>query len=309
MPAGESDWRAMLRRERALLGLTQAGLGRGAGLSAETVRKYEAGARTPTRGHLVAILDVLQVPQLRAREILAAAGFAAADRLFPPDGHPGYYFTLAEARAEIEDTPWPQFVVGDQMEILAANRAASLLWGADVDAEVAGRPRPELHFLSLMAEPRIAGRIANFDECLAMAVGVLKGVPGGGADLRAPGPWVDRVLGAFAASDPSAVAGLLRAWEATPPRPAKSRWTYPLVWREPEGEIRLTGLVSTASEPDGLAFNDWLPADAESHAVLERVLAARAVGRRGAVGRRPRRARTAAETVAAPGSAPAGSRA
>ena len=238
MAQGDSDWRAMLRRERALLDLTQAELGQRAGLSAEAVRKYESGARTPTREHLVAILSVLQVPQLRAREILAAAGFAAADHLFPPDEHPGYFYTLAEARAEIEGTPWPQFIVGNLMEILAANRAATLLWGADVDAEVAGRPRPEMHFLSLMAEPRIAARIANFDECLAIAVGILKGVPGGGAALEEPGPWVDQVLAAFAANDPTVVAKLLHAWETTPARLAKSRWTYPLVWREPEGEIR-----------------------------------------------------------------------
>jgi hypothetical protein len=103
---------------------------------------------------------------------------------------------------------------------------------------------------------------------------------------------VDQVLSTFAANDPTAVAKLLHAWEATPPRPAKSRWTYPLVWREPEGEIRFTGLVSTASEPDGLSFNDWFPADAASHAVLEQVLAARAAAsptREGKAGQNPDR--------------------
>ena len=271
-------WRAQLRHERRQLGLTQAALGEAAGLSPEAIRKYESGARTPNRAHMVAILGALQVPQMRAREILADAGFAAADWLFPVESHPAYFYTLDEAVAEIERTPWPQFVVDNVMAIAAANRAASALWGVDVVAEMAGRRRPQLHFLALMAEPRFAGRIANFEECLAMAVGVLKGVPLGGAAIDQPGPWAEQVLGHFAASNPSALASLLHIWEQTPPRPAKSRWTYRLIWREPEGEIRFTGVVSTASEPDGLSFNDWIPADAESHAILDRVLQGRAAG-------------------------------
>ena len=279
MSGGDSDWRARLRHEREQLGLTQAELGTAAGLSPEAIRKYESGARTPNREHLHAILGALQVPQVRARGILGEAGFSAAERLFPIDAHPDYFYTLEEASAEIERTPWPQFVVDNVMEIAAANRAASLLWGVDLAAELAGRTRSQLHFLALMAEPLFASRIANFEECLAMAVGVLKGVPDGGAAIDAPGPWAEQVLGHFAANHPGALASLLHVWERTPPRPPKSRWTYRIVWREPEGEMRFEAVVSTASEPDGLSFNDWMPADAESHAVLERVLAARAAGR------------------------------
>ena len=271
MSGGDSDWRARLRHEREQLGLTQAGLGTAAGLSPEAIRKYESGARTPNRGHLLAILGVLQVPQVRARGILAEAGFSAAEQVFPTDAHPGYFYTLEEASAEIERMPWPQFVVDNVMEIAAANRAASLLWGVDLAAELAGRERSQLHFLALIAEPRFA----NFEECLAMVVGVLKGVPDGGAAIDAPGPWAEQVLGQFAANNPGALASLLHVWERTAARPPKSRWTYRIVWREPEGEMRFTGVVSTASEPDGLSFNDWIPADAESHAILELVLAGR----------------------------------
>jgi transcriptional regulator with XRE-family HTH domain len=265
-------WRLRLREERGDLGLTQAELGLAAGVSAETVRKYESGARTPTREHLAALLRALQVPQARAREILRGAGFASADTLFPADAYPAYYFTAEEAAAEVQAAPWPQFVVNDAQEIVAANRAAELLLGVDLAVELASRGRAQLHFLSLVAEPRFSGRIANFEECLAMVVGALKGVPAGGPAIDAPGPWAEQVLARVAAMNPGALATLLRVWERTPPRPARSRWTYPLVWREPEGDIRFTGLVTTASEPDGLAFSDWLPSDAASHLLLEQVL-------------------------------------
>ena len=272
MPEVGSDWRAMVRRERELLRLTQAQLGRAANLSPESIRKYEGGQRTPTRETLTRILAVLQVPQVRTREILHAAGFAAADGLFPLSRFPDYYFTVAEAREEIAATPWPQFVVGNVMEIVAANAAAQRLWNIDLGAELGTRARPQLHFLALLAEPRFASHITNFDECLATTVAVLKGVPQGGAALGTPGPWVDAVFAQFAANNPSAVAKLLRAWETTPPFRVKAHNTYRVVWREPEGEIRFLCAGSTASEPDGLAFNDWFPADAESHVVLEQVL-------------------------------------
>ena len=37
--------------------------------------------------------------------------------------------------------------------------------------------------------------------------------------------------------------------------------------------MRFHAIVSTASEPDGLAINDWIPLDAESWSVLEAVKA------------------------------------
>ena len=265
-----------LRREREALGLTQAGLASAVGLSPETIRKYEGGTRTPTREHLVAMLGSLKVPRVRARTILAAAGFDAGSGQLPVDALSGYYMTLPEAHAEIEATPWPQFIVGDAMELVTANRAASLLWGVDVAAELKVRSRVQLHLMALLAEPQFSGRIVNFDECLAIAVGVLKGVHSGGESLDTPSPWAEQVLAQLAVNDPTVVARLLRAWDSTPARPPKSRWTYRLIWREPEGELRFSGIVSTASEPDGLSFHDWIPADAASYAALERVLAARA---------------------------------
>lgn len=127
MPDTGLDWRAMLRQERRLLHVTQYRLAKAANLSPETIRKYENGQRSPTRESLARILEALQFPAVRSRQILAATGFAAPDRLFPADEHPDYFFTIDEARAAIEQTPWPQFVAGSAMDIVAADRAARLL--------------------------------------------------------------------------------------------------------------------------------------------------------------------------------------
>lgn len=55
---------------------------------------------------------------------------------------------------------------------------------------------------------------------------------------------------------------------------SQCRWSYRVVWRDLElGEMRFHCLVSTASEPDGLAFNDWHPVDSDTWSVLEQVTA------------------------------------
>jgi hypothetical protein len=54
------------------------------------------------------------------------------------------------------------------------------------------------------------------------------------------------------------------------------RWNYPVTWREPGfDDIQFLGIVTTASEPDALSFNDWIPIDAASYATMERVIGAR----------------------------------
>ena len=258
-PATGDGWRAMLREERMRLRLTQGQLAAAAHLSEESIRKYELGTRSPSREALFRIIEALQVPQVRARDIVTDAGFAPAERLFPLAANPGYYFTQAEAAAYVETVPWPRFVVNNVMEVVAANQAARLLWDVDLETELAQRSRPELHFLALMVEPRFAGRIANFDECLATVVSVLKGVPQGGGALDHPGPWVQSVLAQLSVADPDSVARLLRAWDSAKPAEPKVHFRYEITWREPQGDIRFAGVISAASEPDGLAFSDWIP--------------------------------------------------
>ena len=77
------------------------------GVSPETIRKYEAGGRTPARATLVHLVAALQLSAAQVRAILRGAGFAAADTMFPSDAYPDYYFSVAELRAYVERVPGP----------------------------------------------------------------------------------------------------------------------------------------------------------------------------------------------------------
>ena len=275
-PPQGTVWRTIIRSERTRVGLTQAGLAARAGLSPETVRKYEAGTRQAPRESLERILDVLQVPVGTRHRVLLDRGFHHPDTRFPPDRAPHYYFTAEELQGFVDETPWPQFVANELGELIAVNRRMQALWGVDLAAEQARRSRTRTNLLVAMAEPRFFERIANWEEICRYFVALYKAVPAGRTMLDDPGPMFSEILSEFSSANPAALRVLFKLWQSTPKMTDKAHWLYPVIWREPGfPEINFRGVVSTASEPEGWGFNDWVPLDAASHATLEAVLASR----------------------------------
>ena len=268
-------WSQALKAARERLGLSRARLADLASLSAETVRAYETGRRSATAQTLTAILDALKVEARTRNVILTGAGFAVPDTLFPPDQVPNYFFTVEEAAEEVERCRWPACVVNDVMELVAANQLVQRLWGVDLNSELTGSL--ERNLLGVASDPRFAEKVANWDEAVGTAIGVLKGhhfEPD--ARPQDSSAYFSEMMKRFLEGDPRYVRRFLDLWEVTPARAPKSRWSYPIVWEEPGlGTLRFQVQVSTCSEPDGLAFNDWIPLDAATWQALETLTARR----------------------------------
>ncbi len=268
----ETAWRGKLRDTRERLGLSQRALAGRAGLSPETVRGYESSRRQPTRERLTKLLDALGAPPHDTNEIMAGAGFATPPTLFPEHAFPAYFISVEETQAEVERVPWPEFVIGGANEVVAANAAVQALWGIDFADLRANATPVQRNLLSVASQRRFADRVVNWDECVAVMAAVFKGRPVNPASLDEPDAYFSEVLAEFADGDPAFLARLVGIWMATPAREAKVRWNYRVVWRDDEfGEMRFEGIVSTASEPASLGFNDWHPLDAVTWTVLERV--------------------------------------
>ena len=75
----------LLRAERLRLGLSQVALGAWVGVSPETIRKYEAGGRTPARATLVRLVAALQ---LSAVHLPVSEGHRLVAALPPPASAP-----------------------------------------------------------------------------------------------------------------------------------------------------------------------------------------------------------------------------
>jgi len=272
MEGNEGDvWRRLLRDARRQLRHTQRQLAEVSGVAVETIRSYENGKRRPSRRHLVALLDVMRVDRGTRNVILEDAGFA-------PDGirlrsqRDDLNYSIDEAAAEIERYPWPAFVVNEYMELIAANRTMLLVWDVDPAAEFP--TAPERNLLTAATNPRFADRCLSWDETVGAMAAAFKGHHRGSEDPSSPGPYFQRVVEVLMRYDPAYFARIMELWERVEPLAPKLRWSYPVVWQHPgAGVMRFICFASSANEPDGLSFNDWIPIDAETWLNLERLRA------------------------------------
>jgi transcriptional regulator with XRE-family HTH domain len=268
------EWRALLRKARREMGITVPQAAGRAGISPETVRAYEGGRRKPSRTHLLALVRGLQVNAANGNAILERAGFAPERTLFPADRFPAFYFRAGETQAEVDRVPWPAFASNDLSEVVAANTAVQALWDIDWKHELRARTAAGRNLLAVASDHHFADRVVNWDECVGVIAAVTKGRPHLPEQIEQPSDYLNQVLAEFARGDAAFLARLIEVWAATPPAEAKVRWGYPVVWSDADfGEMRFQAIVSQASEPDALGFNDWHPVDADTWQVLERVKA------------------------------------
>ncbi len=265
-----AEWYTQLTAVRVRLGVTKADLAARAHVSESSLKAYESGRRHPSRHYLKAIMDALKVDRAEREQILAAAGYASDASELGPWSHDGFMFTVDEALAFIEDRAWPAFVLNEWMGLVVANAAAQRLWSVDLRTEFLDPL--DRNLLSVASNPRFADRCTNLPEILDVMVGGLKNHHRGAETLEKPSPYVAAVLQRFLAGDPLYIEPFLKAWQHAEPRTPKIRWEYPVVWDDPRvGTLRFRGMVGPASEPDGLAFNDWIPLDADTWNALGRL--------------------------------------
>jgi transcriptional regulator with XRE-family HTH domain len=252
--------------------MTQAQLAARAGLSTETIRKYETGFRSPNRDRLIALLDAMRVPSSRSAAVLTAAGYAPrkarprrTDRV-PEQGD------LDQVLASIETSPWPRLVVDEMLCVMAVNAAMAALLGLEPGFQN-HRTRAQLSLVTMLAEPRVAQRLANFDDCLSQAAARLKSCLAHHLTTDDAAAFADEVLVECSTQGPASTRRVMRIWEATPAKRHGSGASYTVLWNGQDGaRIRFLAAVTEVAGPHGPACHDWHPADAASHANLETVL-------------------------------------
>lgn len=178
-----------------------------------------------------------------------------------PTQHPDYHFTLDQAVREMNSHPWPAAVVSEQMEVLAANAPLQRVWRVDLRSEL--NTPVERNILSVIANPRFEGRLANWDQVVGIAIAVLKGhYLGAETEPQGSSAYFAAVMQHFLEGVPSYVTRLSDIWQRTEPMTPKVRWTCPITWRDPDvGVMNFHAVMSDANEPKGMAFMDWLPLD------------------------------------------------
>ena len=266
------EWRIQLRQARQHLRLSREAASRLSDVPAGTIKTYELGRRRPPQAKLVALLSAYRLNREQERRILEGAGFVSDGHREASAGNHNWH-NAEEAEAEVQRHPWPAYVIDEFSRVVAANDAVQSLWGVDLRHEFTSPV--ERNLLSVASNPRFADRCVNWDEAIGTILSVFKAHDWAPERVEDPGPYFAAVMEHFMKGDPKYVARFLKLWEAAPSTwDKKARWSFPVVWDEPGiGVMRFTSIASPANDPDGLAFNDWIPLDAETWAVLEQVKA------------------------------------
>lgn len=261
---------ARLRQARTDLRISRSELARRAGVSAETIKAYELGSRHPSRELLFSILDALKVERGARDDLLMIAGYAPEND--GPERFSGFLFTPRQAEDHIRCLQWPAFVLNEFMEVVRWNRLIELVWDVDVARDY---PKSvDRNLMRFASSPHIGDRMGNWDELIRVGIAVFKGHHRGGETLENPSAYFNHVLEGFLKGDSNYITRMVQAWADTQPIDPKVRWTYPIVWDQPGlGTMRFTCVVNTCNADLGLAFNDWIPLDAETWACLEQLRA------------------------------------
>lgn len=266
-----TDWRARLRLARRRLGVTQDWLARKAGVSKDAIRAYETGRRLPkNREHLVRVLEAAELSRVDSNAILEELGFAPIRNLPIPAAR-ATWSGLDDAQRLVDHCPWVAFAVNDLVEVIAANSAFEALFGVDLARDYLDPSARSL--LAFATTPRFADRFENWDEAAGTLVAVWKGHFTREVSLDEPSPQLSKVLESVAGGDSRYLLRLLKLWSEVELIPPVRRWYYPVVWRDDElGLLRFQGMVHTGDDPETMiSFNDWMPVDAASYAVLEAI--------------------------------------
>lgn len=256
---------ALLRAWRDRRRISQLELALRADSSARHISFIETGRSRPSQEMILRLADHLDVPVRERNALLVAAGYAPQ---FPerPLGDP----SMHELRTCLErllsaHEPFPALAVDGAYQVVAANRAVSLL----LDGVAEDLLVPPLNAMRLTLHPRgMAPRIRNYGQWRAhllhqmeRQLAVLRSAP-----LRA-------VYEEVSAYPPPDVPGEGR----TDDGPA-APFALPLVLEHDGRTLSFISAISTFNTPmdvtvSELALETFLPADAETAAYLREALA------------------------------------
>jgi transcriptional regulator with XRE-family HTH domain len=265
-----ADWNKRLRAARRDLGLSTADLATRAGLSTASVRAYETGRRHPTREHLSQILDCVRLDRQTRNELFVDAGLA-------PDAVERHAWSLSrrDVLRLLHERPWPAFALNDVMEVVAASRVGMRLTGLaqkDLEDRVA---RNVLVIAARIVAAQAVEQNRDWGTITRRAIARMKAVGVGTIDN--PDPYFAAVLERIARGGASLMREFSAQWEETPARGQPTvAWAFPARWTLNNGNtLRLHCVATRVNTQDPIEIHDFIPADAASSVMLERIAAAR----------------------------------
>lgn len=268
------DWREQLRQARRSLGLSQAEASRRAHVSESALKSWESHnvrvQRKPAREAIKSVLDALQVDRDLYNHMMDELGYATS----LDDYGPRFEFHLHEAAELVNERPWPASVVNDHFEVLHGNRAFRTVLSLPPSQE--GDDELDRNLLCIFSRPNFYGRLEDWQALASTYLGAVAGRAI--YDRRPPNgdsaTYFNRIAEWLDVHAPERSAAFRVILGAIDRRPAKLRWHMPLEWEHQSLLLRFDVMLSPASSVQGLAFQDFIPLDAQTWNALDQMLRA-----------------------------------
>lgn len=252
----------LLREWRHSRRLSQLDLALAADISPRYVSLVETGRSRPSAAMVLRLAAELDVPLRHRNRLLVAAGFAPRYRERPLDGPDMSAVRDAVARVLGAHEPYPALVVDRRWNIVMTNAPAGHLL-THVDPALLA---PPVNMVRLGLDPRgLASLIVNLDDVRAFLRARLARQV-----ARTGDPVVGELYDEFFADQER---------DGPVPRPA-SEVAVPMIFRLPEGELRLFSTITTFGTPEDITLDEvsiesYYPADPDSAALLHSLAQAR----------------------------------
>jgi transcriptional regulator with XRE-family HTH domain len=251
----------MLRSWRMRRRMSQLDLATTAGISARHLSFVETGRARPSREMVLHLAQCLEVPLRERNPLLIAAGYAPTYEASDLDAPEMQAVRGAIDRLLDGHEPYPAILIDRHWELVAANRAATVL----VDGVAPELLAPPCNVLRATLHPDgLAPRIANLPQWVEHILGSLH---------RTIALTGDEELRALA----DELAGYAEAMgvEAAPPAEAPRQVAIPMRLRTDDGELTFVTMIATFGTAlditlSELAIETFLPADAATAEALKR---------------------------------------
>src|SRR2546430_422316 len=119
-------WNELLKQARTAARVSRPALAALSSVSQDTIFSYESGRRHPTRETLLQLTQSLRLDGASVNAILTDAGFEPELASWVKNVRLTHR-SLSELQGEVERYSWPCLGVNERFEIVAWNRAATLL--------------------------------------------------------------------------------------------------------------------------------------------------------------------------------------
>lgn len=272
-----ANWRSRIKALREEYSLSQAELGRRAGVSSDSIGGYESGTKRPRRAVLSRIAKAFGLDAAETDALLTGAGYGA-EATAELEAFAARRSSLSTLQRQMRAYSWPSLIGNERQEVVGWNDPAE--WVAELSFSSDLPEKEQRNYLRIAVLPHFRARVLNWDHVLTTLIAMNKL---DAMDINRPeseSAYFNAQVQTILRDHSEIVPHLFELWEKTPEMQRGGRLHYFPVWKVSDGTVlRFHVVQSSWNDYDALWASEWHPADARTWEWLEQRATAESMAR------------------------------